>query len=252
MRQKKSTFDYSEIPLGFYDDIAKKQKGMRSFWHNKKFKRVIDCFEGSQESILDIGCFSGTFLSMISQKQIPQQVGIDILKEQIDFANENYGADYRNFYMIDNFKQVGSIPDDHFDVITIIEVIEHLNFTEIEDLIKLAYKKLKTGGKLIVTTPNYVSIWPLQELLLNIISDVKYEEQHITHFNYFSIKNKLNKIVDHMDTMFRLDYKTTTHFITPYIALFSYSFAEKISIAVPPRKWTFPLGSLLLVELTKI
>lgn len=252
MKQEKTTFDYNKIPLGFYDDIAKKKKGIRSFWHNQKFKRVIDSFGEQQNSILDIGCFSGTFLSMIPEAQIHEQVGVDILKEQIDFANQNYATSFRHFYLIDNLKEMDSLQDNHFDYISIIEVIEHLNKQEIEDLVKIAYKKLKTGGKLIITTPNYLSLWPLQEYLLNKISDVNYEEQHITHFNYLNLKRKLNSIVADLDVLFRFDYKTTTHFITPYIALFSYKFAEKMSSAIPHRKWTFPLGSLLLIELTKL
>ncbi len=252
MKQKDTTFDYNKIPLGFYDDITKQQKGIRSFWHNQKFKRVIDSFKKPHCSILDIGCFSGTFLSMISQHQMSEQIGVDILKEQIDYANQNYATFYRQFYLIENLKEMESVKDMQFDYVSIIEVIEHLNKHQIEDLIKIAYKKLKVGGKLIITTPNYMSLWPLQEFILNKISDVKYEEQHITHFNYFNIQNKLNSIVANMHLLFKFDYKTTTHFITPYIAMFSYKFAEKISSAIPHRKWTFPLGSLVLIEFTKI
>jgi len=252
MLQENTSFDYNKIPLGFYDDIAKQKKGIRSFWHNQKFKRVIDSFEETEGSILDIGCFSGTFLSMISQHKMSEQIGVDILKEQIDFANQNYATSYRKFYLIENLKKMEEIYNMQFDYVSIIEVIEHLNKSEIEDLIKMAYKKLKVGGKLIITTPNYMSLWPIQEFILNRISDVKYEEQHITHFNYFNIENKLNAIVSNFQTMFKIDYKTTTHFISPYIAIFSYKFAEKISSAIPHRKWTFPLGSLLLIELTKI
>jgi 2-polyprenyl-3-methyl-5-hydroxy-6-metoxy-1,4-benzoquinol methylase len=237
--------------LGFYDNIAKKKKGIRSFWHNQKFKRVIDSFEEPHNSILDIGCFSGTFLSMISPEYVSEQIGVDILKEQIDFANQNYATSYRKFYLIEDIKEIEFVSDNYFDYISIIEVVEHLKNNEIEDLIIIAYKKLKPGGKLIITTPNYASLWPLQEFILNKISDVKYEEQHITHFNYFNINKKLNSIVKNLNSLFSFDYKTTTHFLTPYIAIFSYKFAEKISAAIPHRKWTFPLGSLLLIELTK-
>ena len=252
MIKEEPKYNYNEIPLGFYDEIALKRKGIRSFWHNQKFKRVIDCIKMPERSILDIGCFSGTFLSMISEKEIKEQVGVDILREQIDFANKSYGTTFRKFHFLDNLKEINSIEDNHFNYITIIEVIEHLKEDEIIDLITLAYNKLIIGGKLIITTPNYSSLWPLQELVLNIVSDVKYDEQHITHFNYFNIKNKLAKILGKLSTQFHFDLRTTTHFITPYIAIFSYSFAEKISSAVPHQKWTFPLGSLLLIEMTKI
>lgn len=252
MENKASSFNYNEIPLGFYDDIARQKKGIRSFWHNQKFNRIIDSIGSEKKSILDIGCFSGTFLSFISKEQIQEQVGVDILKEQIDFANENYATDYRRFYFIKDVNEISFIEDNYFDYITIIEVIEHLNFQEIETIISMAYKKLKPGGKLILTTPNYSSLWPIQELILNRLSDVKYEEQHITHFTYFNVFEKLNQIVPNFNQQFKANYKTTTHFITPYIAILSYKLAQNLSKYMPHRKWTFPFGSLLLMEFEKI
>ncbi len=251
MTEPNSTFDYNQIPLGFYDNITSKHRGMRSFWHNQKFRRVIDSFEGQQEAILDIGCFSGTFLSMIAPEQVAKQVGVDILKEQIDYANRSYGTAFRSFHLIGDLKEITVAEDGQFDCVTIIEVIEHLSAEEIADLIQLAYRKLKVGGKLIITTPNYASLWVVQEFILNRISDVKYQEQHITHFHYFNIEKKLTTIIPALPQMFSFDFKTTTHFVTPYIALLWYRLAEKISSAIPHRKWNFALGSLLLVELRK-
>ncbi|MEI6123251.1 MAG: methyltransferase domain-containing protein [Bacteroidota bacterium] len=252
MTQNSHKFNYNQIPLGFYDRITQKRKGMRSFWHNQKFKRVIDSIEKPLQSILDIGCFSGTFLSLIPPQLISQQTGVDILQQQIEFANTTYGAPFRKFYCIKNLKEVEFLPNQSFNFVTIIEVVEHLTPSEISDLIQLAYTKLRTGGRLVITTPNYRSLWPLQEFVLNKISDVKYQEQHITHFHYFNIRKKLSYLVNNFHSMFRINYVTTTHAFTPYIAMFSYTLAEKIASAIPHRKWAFPLGSLLLVELTKI
>lgn len=252
MENKKTGFDYSCIPPGYYDNIALRKRGIRSFWHYLKFKRIIDSFEESQNSILDIGSFGGTFLGMIPETTITKQVGIDILPEQVDYASKKYGTHFREFFLTDDFTQNQLFTESYFDVITLIEVIEHLTKPQIADIITYAHSKLKTGGKLIVTSPNYISAWPLMEFVLNKLSDVKYEEQHITRFNYFKFYSKLSQIVPDFCEMFHPGFKTTTHLLTPIIAGINFKTADRISSAVSTRKWNIPFGALLLVELEKL
>lgn len=252
MNPEKQTFDYSGIPPGYYDNIASKKSGVRSFWHNSKFQRIIDCIGNDTESLLDIGCFAGTFLGMIPVGRVKNQVGIDILEDQVEFATQKYGCAFRKFYTVKSFKKTTFIPDNFFDFITCIEVIEHLTPEEIVELFQFAFLKLKPGGKFIITTPNYTSAWPLIEWIINRFSDVKYEEQHITRFTYFDLIDKLDKIVGGFHQKFQLDFKTTTHLLTPYIAGISFKTAEKFASRVAPSKWKLPLGSLLLLQLSKL
>ncbi len=249
MENEKPGFDYSCIPPGYYDDIALRKTGIRSFWHHLKFKRIIDSFDTKHGSILDIGCFAGTFLGMIAENIFDEQVGIDILPAQVKYANEKYSTAFRNFFVVKNFSQDGFLKGKQFDRVTIIEVIEHLTGNQIAEMLNFAHSKLKPGGKLIITTPNYTSAWPLLELALNKFSNVKYDEQHITRFNYFSVFDKLGRIMPGFSEMFKPDFKTTTHLLTPFLAGISYQAAEKISSAVSPAKWKLPLGSLLLLQM---
>lgn len=245
------TFDYSTIPLGYYDKIAARRKGMRSFWHYLKFKRIIDVFGINNDSILDIGCFAGTFLGMIPESTFKVQYGIDILKDQVEYANDKYGNDFRKFFLFEDFKKEDVYAERRFDVITLLEVIEHLTTTQIADIISIVYTNLKLDGRLIITTPNYASAWPLLEVILNKVSDVKYVEQHITRFNYYNFFDKIGRIVPGFSEMFQPDFKTTTHLLTPYIAGISFKTADRISSAIPHANWKFPLGALLIVQLRK-
>lgn len=248
---EKEAFDYSTIPLGYYDRIALQKKGIRSFWHHLKFKRIIDTFGINNDSILDIGCFAGTFLGMIPETTFKVQFGIDIQKDQVEYANDKYGAGFRKFYLMNDFIDNKLSGERHFEVITLLEVIEHLTVSQIADIITFAFGKLKPTGRLIITTPNYTSAWPLLEMILNKVSAVKYEEQHITRFNYFNVFDKLGRIVPKFSEMFQPDFKTTTHLLTPYIAGISFKTADRISSAVSHANWKFPLGALLLVQLRK-
>ena len=58
-----------------------------------------------------------------------------------------------------------------------------LELSEKKKLIKEIYRVLKPNGKLIITTPNYQSAWILVEKIVNLLGEVKYQEQHITFFN---------------------------------------------------------------------
>jgi SAM-dependent methyltransferase len=85
-------FDYEGIPLGYYDEMMKSGHPIRRCWHRQKFSRVIAALpKGEGQSILDIGCFAGTFLSLLPREQFPRQLGVDILPKQIAWASERYG-----------------------------------------------------------------------------------------------------------------------------------------------------------------
>jgi len=255
MEEKKPLvkFNYDQIPEGYYDKIAARARGMRSFWHRQKFTRVADCIPEGSQSILDIGCFAGTFLGMLPKDKVRFQVGVDILQKQVNFARKKYQNEFRKFYWIKNIECLNSeIADIKFQNICIIEVIEHLSKQEIGVLMQNVSEKLEAGGRLILTTPNYASIWPLLELAINLTSKVKYEEQHISRFNYFNFHKKLIECWPSFGEVFKSEFICTTHFISPAIATFSQNLAKRSSRAIPASNWKFPFGCLVLGSFIKV
>lgn len=244
------TFDYTSIPLGFYDEISKKKKGMRSFWHHLKFQRIKDYLETTEvASIVDYGCFCGTFLGSLDNNQIKEQFGLDILQDQIDYAKDKYQTDFRKFMLIDEFGK--EFQEKKVDAMTVVEVIEHLEVSQIKEILQFATQRINAGGKLIMTTPNYTSMWPLLEIILNKVSDVNYEEQHITRFTFGNIEEKLRAMDEDFSKSFKTEFITSSHFLTPYVAQFSFGLADRMSKFSPHQKWKFPFGSLLMVCFTK-
>ena len=248
--KKQSGFNYDSFPSGYYHDVLERGHPVRKAWHLQKFERIISLLAPT-ESILDIGCFSGTFLSLIPNTSAHRQVGVDILKNQINFAKEHFENEFRTFYFIENIADIESTIQEKFDVITIIEVIEHLEVADIAKIITSAHRLLKKGGRLIITTPNYSSAWPAVEFLINLFSEVNYEEQHITHFSFFNIQKKLKRIIPGFDGFFDLDVRTTTHFISPFLAAFSFDFAQRLSQSIDHFRWRFPFGNLILISFRK-
>ncbi|MCB0418267.1 MAG: class I SAM-dependent methyltransferase [Bdellovibrionaceae bacterium] len=246
-----SDFNYDAIPEGYYDRIARGGNSVRRAWHLQKFERVLDCIPDSCKSILDVGCFAGTFLSELSPVRFPVQVGVDVLPKQVEYANAHYGSEFRKFVYVPSVAELGEVPGS-FDCITLIEVIEHLTVNEIRTLLERLCDKLNVGGKLVLSTPNYTSSWPVLEVLVNHLSTVSYEEQHLTKFNYFNVEKRLREISPVIGKRLRVDFKTTTHFVSPFIAPLSLELSRSVSRLYPHNKWHFPFGNLVLVRLERI
>lgn len=99
--------------------------------------------------LLDVGCGAGHLLNRI------RQLGWEV--EGIDF-DENAVEQAKKLYQLK--AQTGDLktiayPNNSFDVITLKHVIEHI--PEPVELLQECYRILKTGGRLIMTTPNIQS-----------------------------------------------------------------------------------------------
>ena len=247
-------FDYSKIPHGHYDKVLDGKMGMRRFWHFHKFDSVLRALkENSFTKLIDLGCFAGSFIGRFIDDLNESCVGVDILDEQIKFANKHYSNKIKRFETIKDFSSLKkSHYQEYFDALTSIEVIEHLTRDQISELFDAISYIGKPGACIIITTPNYFSVWPILEFLLNRFSDVDYTEQHITKFNYFNFEKKLKEIYPNFSDEFRVVYKTTSHFLTPYISVFNYKFALWLSQKIKGTKWKLPFGSMILLKLEKI
>jgi 2-polyprenyl-3-methyl-5-hydroxy-6-metoxy-1,4-benzoquinol methylase len=168
-------YDYDKaIPAGFYDEIYQRRAGVRFFWHDLKFRAVAARLEGAGK-VLDIGCGPGTFIG--NYLDGVDCLGIDFSAPQIDYANRRYGTAEHRF----STQSLAGL-DASFDAITMIELIEHLPPAAARRLLAEARGLLSPGGRLVVTTPNYRSLWPVIEWGVNLVSSVSYEQQHINKY----------------------------------------------------------------------
>jgi SAM-dependent methyltransferase len=176
--QAEEPFDYESIPAGYYDGVFTRNRGMQSKWHHLKFERVARELEG-YDRVLDIGCGPGTLAGNFTEGH--DWVGTDLSTRQIDYARRTYGDRGPRFY----HESPAGVPDDEgpFDAVTMVELIEHLDPLLVDDTIGEALERLRPGGRLILTTPNFHSAWPLLEAVINRFGDVSYGFQHINKFN---------------------------------------------------------------------
>jgi 2-polyprenyl-3-methyl-5-hydroxy-6-metoxy-1,4-benzoquinol methylase len=173
----KGGFDYETIPGGYYDAVYRRHRGIQSKWHHLKFRRVLEEMEGHQRH-LDVGCGPGTLIGLLGERFI--STGIDISTTEIAYARREYESESKRFFAFSVRALPGECRD--YDVASVVEVVEHLAPATVDDVLRAAIERLRPGGKLIVTTPNFRSAWPLVEVLVNRFGEVNYAPQHINRF----------------------------------------------------------------------
>jgi SAM-dependent methyltransferase len=106
-------------------------------------------------------------------------------------------------------------PADTFDCILLSEVIEHLEAPEIS--IREAARVLGPGGRLLITTPNYRSFWPVMEWAVDRLNMAPKMagEQHISRFYLSSLKKML------IQSGLRLEYAGSMYSLSPFLSLLS-------------------------------
>ena len=173
-------------PVGYYD-LAVQTNGIQAAWHRLKFERIRQRM-GRFDRHLDIACGPGTFLGMLDSALTsePQaggrSIGVDLEPRQLAYAQARYG----DMPGIDGF--VAARADDlpfasgSFDLITCIELIEHIPEKSTRCLLNEIRRILVPGGRLILTTPNYRSPWRLLEPMVSWLGPVDYRDEHITHY----------------------------------------------------------------------
>lgn len=164
-----ASFDYDSIPVGYYDAVCMRNRGSQSKWHHLKFARFRREMMGFERR-LDIGCGPGTFIGSLEPARL--SIGVDIAEPQIMYARERYGGRGRDFQVVDP----GPLPfgASSFDVVTIIELIDHLPPEENDTLIRESMHVLAPDALLLVSTPNYGGCWPAVEAVVERFGGLSY------------------------------------------------------------------------------
>jgi 2-polyprenyl-3-methyl-5-hydroxy-6-metoxy-1,4-benzoquinol methylase len=170
-------FDYESIPPGYYDEVFHRRRGIQSKWHHLKFRRVVRELAG-WPTVLDIGCGPGTMIGLLGDRHVA--VGIDLSTNQIEYARSTYGGPGASFHNASPADLPGDVGP--FDAVTMVELVEHLEPRVVDQIISEALECVRPGGKFVITTPNFHSVWPLIEALINRFGEVKYQFQHINKF----------------------------------------------------------------------
>jgi 2-polyprenyl-3-methyl-5-hydroxy-6-metoxy-1,4-benzoquinol methylase len=122
-------------------------------------------------NLLDIGCAQGFFLFSASKAGYNIK-GIEISRDAAEYARREFGLDVE----AKPFEEL-QFPENHFDVVTLWQVLEHVPYPLI--VLKEVHRILKPEGLLVVSTPNIEGIpskilrkrwWDIKRLHINQFS----------------------------------------------------------------------------------
>ncbi len=234
-------YDYNAIKAGYYDAVFQKASGIQSKWHHLKFKVIRKEMPAAYSSHLDIGCGPGTFIGTLDPEK--ESYGVDIAANQIRYAQDHYGTKTHHFECIEN----GTLPfeNETFDVVTIIEVLEHIANEERSVILLESRRVLRPGGCIIVSTPNYRSLWPFFEFLVNRFGDLSCKDQHITHYHRKRLRDEMLSV-----PFYDVSIKAY-QFLAPFTAIIGWKFADAVW-NIEPDFLVSRLGLLLVGKGIKV
>jgi len=154
-------------------------------------------------SIVDIGCGDGFFIRKLKE-QFPRKkiLGIDSSKQAISLAKILNQDKYLQFLNIDIIKN--EIPN-KFDIVTLIEVLEHIPINKVDPFLESISKLLKKDGKLILTVPS--KNLPIRNIKRHFqhfnaehLTKILSEYFEVIHLDHINKKGFLSIIIDNMFT----------------------------------------------------
>lgn len=115
--------------------------------------RIIDIIKQINfNSLLDVGCGDGKLIFEIMKFSKDKKVmGVDLSEKAISFAKAFNYENGAQFYC-------GDLADidikEKFDIVTLIETLEHIPNEQIDKFIDSIYERLTDGGSLIISVPS--------------------------------------------------------------------------------------------------
>lgn len=172
-------------------------KGKPNLQESPRIRIMIDMVNKlnlKNKNIMDIGCFDGTFLSLINNRN-NDLYGLDASEYAIKEAKKK-NIRVKKFF----FDDITKLPykDNYFDLVIAGEIIEHIYDTDF--FLKEIKRILKPNGYLFLSTPNIASLGRRLLLLLGISPIIEVSPNEIDspgHIRYFTFRTLEGLLKNH-------------------------------------------------------
>jgi 2-polyprenyl-3-methyl-5-hydroxy-6-metoxy-1,4-benzoquinol methylase len=221
-------------------------EGLRAqrFWHYNKLSEAVRWLTPEKgDIVLDAGCGSGVLAAQLAEYPATEVIGIDSNPSAISFATCHFCRPNLQF-------RLGTVDDtnflkESFTKIALLEVIEHIPREDILKVLLHLNMILRDNGRLVISTPNSDSLWPLIELIVdrtNLVPRMK-SDQHVAFYNLQS----LGKLAE--EAGFKMVTYRSINLFSPWLAMLSWRLALGARRLEHARRHTF--GAILVVVLEK-
>jgi len=223
------SFNYDSVAGDYQYRALHSGHPMQRFWHGGKLTMIDQLIRphlkpGSR--LLEIGCGAGNLLLQASVRG-SYPVALDLAMQALTFVRSRLrearsGSEApSDFSCLQSIGEYLPLASNSFDCILLSEVIEHLEVPQIS--IREATRVLRPGGRLLVTTPNYRSLWPIMERAVDMMNMAPKMagEQHISRFHPNSLKHLLS------DSGLGIEYFGTIYNISPFLSILFPNLAKR-------------------------
>lgn len=162
-----------EQPFKWLIMYVKKRSGEKQKLNRSKLNRIRATVGLCRGKVLELGCGEGNVTEEIRNQGF-EVTGVDMNAEKIEMAQHR--CPDISFIQSDVLKL--SLPQGSFDTIILPEILEHVTEETGNKMLDIAWRLLKTQGRLIVSVPNE-----------NCIP----HPNHIRQFDIYSLKALLSK-----------------------------------------------------------
>lgn len=150
-----------EYFLGAVDKETNKIYGVDGFESfkkghiDKRYLRFLRFLDIEAKEILDIGCGRGEVVNYCARKGTRKVVGTDFSEDAVRIASELNKSNPNAEIIEMEAKDI--IFENKFDIIFMLDVIEHITDEEMQGIYPRVYRALKKNGMLILNTPIFSS-----------------------------------------------------------------------------------------------
>lgn len=216
---------------------------VQRFWHFTK-QLSIERFmpPDLSDRVVDVGCGSGVISAFLAERAA-DVVGIDGNEAAIAFARRQFQAPNLRFErrFVDEDLKI----EEPVDKVYCLELIEHVYQRQTRKMLGIFHSMLADGGCVFITTPNYSSLWPGIEWLMDKLKLAPPMEGH-QHVERYT-PGKLSSVCEAAG--FTVETIATTCFVAPWLAPLSWDLALRINKL--ETGWRFVPGCVIICVLKK-
>jgi len=132
------------------------------YGHLKRLRWIISHLR-KEDVIVELGCGTGTMITLPLSKLGFRVIGIDPDEKSISFGQTIFRNEGLNPHVLKavDISALNVAPD----VVIASEVIEHLSDTDLKRVVYMIHRVLKPGGKFLVTVPNGYGWFEMEQWL---------------------------------------------------------------------------------------